>query len=62
MTVYLHDGIRHTVRSQGSHHAQLLQGVLALPFSRKLFFLWALTVGELLPTFGRALRFSYMLI
>ena len=47
-------GVSHAVWSHRSHHTQLLQCVLVLPFLWKLLLLRCLTLNELLPTLRRA--------
>lgn len=47
--------IGHAVRSQGSHHDQLLQGTFPLPLLRKLLLLRTLRLHQLLPALRGAL-------
>lgn len=48
------DGIRHSVRPESTHHAQLLQRSFVLPLLGKFLLLRALAFHEFLPAFGRA--------
>lgn len=55
---HIPDSITHTICSQGTHHAKLLQGGLVLPFLGELLLLWTLTLYKLLPPLGGTLDVS----
>lgn len=48
------ESIGHTVRSQRSHHDELLQGAFPFPLLGKLLLLWTLRLHHLLPALRRA--------